>query len=90
MMICDDCGLGKTVTAIGMMANIKSYAPDFKQLLVIKKSIKQQWILAIQNWSKLKIMTLPHHSNEIVCEKIFDPKTFLDNFLIQKRFWKIF
>lgn len=65
-MLCDDCGMGKTATAIAMMANIHSSAPEYKHLVVVKKSIKTQWTLEFSRWSKLSTLTLPNDPTEVV------------------------
>ena len=66
LLICDEPGLGKTITSCGILGNLKSYDPEFKAFVMVKKNILDQWLLELSKWTALKVITLPPPRNERV------------------------
>ena len=66
LLICDEPGLGKTVTSCGILGNLKSHDPEFKAFVMVKKNLLDQWLLEIHKWTALKVITLPPPRDERV------------------------
>ena len=73
LFLCDEPGLGKTVTTAGILAHLKSLKPDFKSFVVVKKPLVDHWKLELEAWTSLRVNTLPHRLEERVCKTFPEP-----------------
>ena len=66
MLLCDSPGMGKTITAAGLVLQIKSLVPETKALIVCNKVLMSNWRLELDKWT-VTTRTITFDKNEKVC-----------------------